>query len=301
MIDVILPIYNPNEKIYNAINSVINQTYKKWHLIIIDDGSKDSMLEKIRNQYIKYNNKITYIQLELNLRAAGARNHAIAQSNGKYIAFIDQDDIWVETKLENQVTYIVQSKREVVHGNIIMIDNQGKIIHTKDWQKENNTRVNIEWDNISKIELARKIFLKPNIRIITSVISRDLFEEIGGFHTEFFGGEDEIYWFEVAMNAKIGYLNQVLIKRREHPANTVKIEKYNRLKGLYKAIKFAKKEYSTIIDDIFDTRIKEVSYKLVKQAFIEQEYFYFLIHSFILFLKYPVFFFTQTKKIVHNK
>ena len=106
LIDIILPIYKPNHQLYKAINSVISQNYINWHLYIIDDSSNDNSLNKIKDIYKIYSNKITYFQLEENHRAAACRNYVVNNSNGDYIAFIDQDDIWMPEKLENQVKEI---------------------------------------------------------------------------------------------------------------------------------------------------------------------------------------------------
>jgi len=94
LVDVILPIYKPDEKVYEAIDSVLAQTYTNWHIYIIDDASKDDSLKKIQEKYADWSNKITYFKFEKNKRAAACRNYAIKQGNGKYIAFIDQDDRW---------------------------------------------------------------------------------------------------------------------------------------------------------------------------------------------------------------
>ncbi|MEE9424366.1 MAG: glycosyltransferase [Methylococcales bacterium] len=242
-VDVILPIYKSEDIVYESIESVINQSYQYWHLYIVDDASNDNRLEEIKSKYADYGSKISYFQFEKNKRAAACRNYAIKNGNGKYIAFIDQDDLWKQDKLQLQVDYIENSKVDAVHGNIEFINTNSSIISKKRSKRENDTRRKVDWHNLSKVKLANQIFMVPNIRIISSMISRNLFEKIGGFKDEYFGGEDEIYWFEVAYHGKIGYLDSILIQRRIHDANTVTIYKADRLIGYARAIKYLKNNY----------------------------------------------------------
>lgn len=72
-IDIFLPIYKPNHTVYESINSIINQSYKNWHLYIIDDASKDDCLNKLKIKYEAYSNKITYFHFDENKRAAACR------------------------------------------------------------------------------------------------------------------------------------------------------------------------------------------------------------------------------------
>ena len=80
IVDIVLPIYNPTDKVFCAIDSVINQTADNWHLIVIDDASENNLLIKITNRYKNIKDKISIIALKRNLRAAGARNYAISKS-----------------------------------------------------------------------------------------------------------------------------------------------------------------------------------------------------------------------------
>ncbi|MEA3499551.1 MAG: glycosyltransferase family 2 protein, partial [Candidatus Marinimicrobia bacterium] len=158
MIDIILPIYKADEIVYKSIDSVINQTYKDWHLIIIDDASKDGMLQNIKDKYINYNNKISYIKLDRNLRAAGARNFAISKSDGKYISFIDQDDLWKKNKLTEYINYFNNNINvKLVHSNIECIDKDNKIV--KDFfNRGNYMRNQIPYSKLNNYEMAKHLF-----------------------------------------------------------------------------------------------------------------------------------------------
>ena len=104
LVDVILPNYNKNEFLEEAINSVITQTYKNWHLYIIDDNSSDNS-EKIIDKFSNLKN-VTIIKLQKNKGPSFCRNYALRISKSKYISFIDSDDSWLNDKLEKQIYFM---------------------------------------------------------------------------------------------------------------------------------------------------------------------------------------------------
>ncbi|MFI5172067.1 MAG: glycosyltransferase family 2 protein [Chitinophagales bacterium] len=108
LVSVIMPAYNSEKFIGYSINSVINQTYSNWELWIVDDGSKDGTKDTV-NSFAKTDLRIKPVFLEQNSGTAHARNIAIERSNGKYIAFLDADDIWLEEKLSTQVSFMEEN------------------------------------------------------------------------------------------------------------------------------------------------------------------------------------------------
>jgi len=104
LVDVILPNYNKAEFLEEAINSVITQTYKNWHLYIIDDNSSDNS-EEIIDKFSNLKN-VTIIKLQKNKGPSFCRNYAMRISKSKYISFIDSDDSWLSDKLEKQITFM---------------------------------------------------------------------------------------------------------------------------------------------------------------------------------------------------
>ena len=104
LVDVILPNYNKAEFLEEAINSVITQTYKNWHLYIIDDNSSDNS-EKIIDKFSNLKN-VTIIKLQKNKGPSFCRNYAMRISKSKYISFIDSDDSWLSDKLEKQIYFM---------------------------------------------------------------------------------------------------------------------------------------------------------------------------------------------------
>ena len=103
-VDVILPNYNKGQFLEEAIGSVVEQTYKKWHLYILDDNSTDNS-KKIIDKF-SYLKNVTIVKLKKNKGPSFCRNFGMRISSSKYISFIDSDDSWVLDKLEKQILYM---------------------------------------------------------------------------------------------------------------------------------------------------------------------------------------------------
>ena len=98
IVSVIIPVYNSDKYITKTLNSVLNQTYKPIEIILVDDCSIDNS-EQIINEYLRKHEYITYYRLEKNSGVAVARNKALELAKGRYIAFLDSDDLWVSNLL----------------------------------------------------------------------------------------------------------------------------------------------------------------------------------------------------------
>jgi teichuronic acid biosynthesis glycosyltransferase TuaG len=105
LVSIITPAYNSSKYISQTIESVLRQTYYLWELIIVDDYSTDNTTEIIR-QFQQKDHRIKLIELESNGGVANARNVGIQNAKGRYLAFLDSDDIWLEQKLERQLTFM---------------------------------------------------------------------------------------------------------------------------------------------------------------------------------------------------
>lgn len=107
LVSIIMPSYNSFRFIGESISSVLKQSYVTWELLIVDDCSQDNSVEII-NQYIEKDCRIRLIALKCNVGAAAARNIALENARGRFIAFLDSDDVWREDKLEYQVKYMLE-------------------------------------------------------------------------------------------------------------------------------------------------------------------------------------------------
>lgn len=124
-VSVIMPNYNSEKYIKQAIESVLSQTYKNWELIIADDCSSDSSC-KIVSSII--DDRIVLLTSKTNEGAAVARNKAIDKASGRWLAFLDSDDLWLPYKLEMQLSYMVSKNIAFSYTDYDLIDENGKML-----------------------------------------------------------------------------------------------------------------------------------------------------------------------------
>lgn len=121
LVSVIMPTYNCGRFIAESIRSVLSQTYTEWELLIVDDCSTDET-ESIVSSY--KDERIRYMRNERNMGAALTRNRALREAAGRYIAFLDSDDLWLPEKLEKQIAFMQQKGYAFTYHNYIEIDEQ---------------------------------------------------------------------------------------------------------------------------------------------------------------------------------
>lgn len=125
LISIVMPAYNAENTIKDAIQSVINQTYRNWELIIVDDCSKDNTCDVIKT-YLIPNGKIRLLQNQHNSGVSITRNCGVSATNGNWIAFLDSDDMWMPDKLEKQLNIIRQNRNaDLVYTGSSFIDTAG--------------------------------------------------------------------------------------------------------------------------------------------------------------------------------
>ena len=112
LVSIIMPSYNTGKYISESIQSVLNQTYQNWELIIVDDCSTDDT-DKVIKTFLS-DNRIRFLKNEINSGAAVSRNYALREAKGKWIAFLDSDDIWVPQKLERDDWYHILINKPTV-------------------------------------------------------------------------------------------------------------------------------------------------------------------------------------------
>ncbi|MEX0418075.1 glycosyltransferase family 2 protein [Bacillus sp. C30] len=120
-ISIITPSYNSLRFIGETIRSVQSQSYKNWEMLIVDDASTDHSAVKIK-EMIEGDSRIRLLSLEENMGAAKARNIAIKEARGRYIAFLDSDDIWLPNKLETQLLFMEETHVAFSYTSYSLID-----------------------------------------------------------------------------------------------------------------------------------------------------------------------------------
>jgi len=147
-VSIIMATYNRGYCIGRAIQSIVNQTYPNWELMVVDDGSSDNTDEVVQELQDK-DSRIRYLKLEKNLGCSGARNEAMKICTGDYITFLDSDDEYDSTKIEKQVNCFKESKKK----NLGIVS-CGAIDHRDG--VEYNRRMPIERDDYYRSLLAKR-------------------------------------------------------------------------------------------------------------------------------------------------
>ena len=124
LVSIIIPIYNSANYLEDTLKSVVNQTYKNYEAILIDDGSTDNSME-IAYKYAMKNPKIRIIKTK-HQGVSNARNIGIKSAIGRYLTFLDSDDIWLPNKLEEQIKFIKKNNYEFIYCNFIYMSDNGK-------------------------------------------------------------------------------------------------------------------------------------------------------------------------------
>lgn len=124
-IDIIIPVYNSEKYIQKTIMSVLNQTYKYWRLIIIDDGSTDNTRQILYKLYKKYRKKkkIIILKNDVNKGQALCRNLGLKLSTSKLVSFLDSDDFWDKNKLKNQIKFMMSNNYDFTYTDYKIIKN----------------------------------------------------------------------------------------------------------------------------------------------------------------------------------
>lgn len=125
LVSIIMPSYNTGRFIFESIESVRNQTYTNWELLIVDDNSSDNtdlVISKIEDSRIKYTKS------KMNKGAAYSRNLALRNAKGKWIAFLDSDDLWNPDKLEKQIKFMVENEYSFSCTKRSVVDEESNVI-----------------------------------------------------------------------------------------------------------------------------------------------------------------------------
>jgi glycosyltransferase involved in cell wall biosynthesis len=125
LVSIITPSYNSSKFISQTIESVLAQTYQDWEMIIVDDASPDNS-NKIIEKYIQKDTRIKLIKLKKNSGPAVARNTAIEEASGRFIAFLDADDLWLPEKLEKQINFMERNNYFLTYSSYNLISENNK-------------------------------------------------------------------------------------------------------------------------------------------------------------------------------
>lgn len=187
LITVVMPNYNGHRFVEQAIDSVLNQTYPNFELLVVDDCSKDDSLQLVQ-QKAQSDDRVRVIALEHNAGVANARNVGIKEAKGKFIALLDNDDLWTEDKLERQLA-LANKGADIVYCSYDFIDEQNNSIK-KPFIVPQQTNFN-------------KMLASSVISCSTSFIKTELMQA-HPFNSDFYH-EDYVLWMELLRVCPIAY------------------------------------------------------------------------------------------------
>ena len=203
-VSVIIPAYNGDKYIVQAVESVINQTYKNWEIIIIDDGSTDNTQEVLK----PYFDQIRYIP-QKNQGVAAARNCGIREAKGELIAFLDQDDFFFPDKLAAQVAlFDTQTSLGIVNSGWQIVDEKGETIFDV-----------TPWKYLPKLNLETWLVYMPLLPS-AMMFSKHWLEKVGGFDSQYDSVDDADLILRLALSGcEADWLKEVTVAYRQHGQN----------------------------------------------------------------------------------
>ena len=234
-VSVIIPVYNNTIYLIEAIESVLKQSFTNYEIIIIDDGSTEDIAGSIR-KYLEVYVNIRYVRQE-NKGPGPARNTGIRLAKGKWIAFLDADDIWRPLKLEKQIEYIQKHPDTLVSGGIQGLNCMGSVPVLMDW-----VRI---FKNFATRAETLTYFLEIPYTSATStfILRKDILKEEGMFDESFFTDEDEDLLLRLVRKYPFHCVQEIVQLRRKHSDSMTAtsleprfINKYNVLKKILKLI-----------------------------------------------------------------
>ncbi len=206
-ISVIIPLYNGAKYIQQALESVFQQTYNNYEIIIIDDGSTDESKQVLES----YLDKVKYIY-QNNQGVAAARNKGLEVATGEYIAFLDQDDYFLPEKLESQVAKLEKRK------NLGLVISGWQIVNE---EGEGKSAVQ-PWLNLPQLDTEELIIYKP-VLLSAMLFRRNWLEKVGKFETNLYQTYDvELVLRLAAQGCRADWVRKALVCYRQHENNVSK-------------------------------------------------------------------------------
>lgn len=209
-VSVVIPSYNHEKYVKETIDSILNQTFQDFEIVITDDGSSDATVDRIK----EYTDpRIRLFMFENNKGHCKTLNHCIKNSKGKYIAYMSSDDIWELEKLEKQVNYLKTNPDvQAVFSKVRIIDEEGNQFQNKEhffysiFDQEN--KLHHEW--------LRHFFYEGNSLCHPSVLlRREVYDAVGLYNERVSLNPDFDMWIKLCLNQfKIHILDDKLIKFR---------------------------------------------------------------------------------------
>lgn len=209
LVSIIMPVFNGENFVKKAIQSVLAQTYTNYELIIIDDGSTDGSYPVIKPFL---NKKIQYIYQE-NIGVAAARNTGISVSAGELIALLDQDDVWLPHKLLLQIEFLNNNPQiGLVHTTIQCINDKDEFVSCK----------GMIWVGSYSGNCGSQLLAGNGIAPLTILAKANLIKQCGNFNQNRAPADDWDLWLRMSRITSFGFIPEICAYYRIHNANESK-------------------------------------------------------------------------------
>jgi GT2 family glycosyltransferase len=203
-VSVVIPTYNSAAFLRGAIQSVLSQTYSDFEVIVVDDGSTDNT-ESVAHSF---GDRVSYVKQE-NKGAGAARNHGIKRSQGKYVAFLDSDDLWLPGKLTEQIPLLDrESKIGLVYSDWAVVPEQGEA--EPSYLRNRPAASGHVFDELIQCGF-----------ILTSgtVVRRSCLDDVGYFDETLSIAQDYDLWLRICYRWKVALVNKPLVIKRNRGGN----------------------------------------------------------------------------------
>lgn len=215
LVSVVIPAYNSANYISEALDSAIAQDYPALEIIVVDDGSTDNTREIVS----AYGDRVRLIA-QANQGSAAARNKGIQHAQGKYIAFLDADDVWWHNKIHFQIEALIASGHKMTYSRFIWwyMDVNGKFTHPEtEFAKTSNS--NIFTDRIVTGSPYAELLLDCIVWTSTVIVEKAELENVGMFDEQLRKGQDYDLWLRLSRRIDMLGLEQPTALYRIHPSS----------------------------------------------------------------------------------
>ena len=208
LVSAIVPVYNGERYLLEALDSALAQTYQNVEIIVVDDGSTDSSAALAEAYAAAHPQRVRVIH-QANGGTGAARNAAMAEAHGDYIAMLDQDDLWAPRHLEEAVAALENEPAiGLVHANIQVLDGVLRPSSPPPWRQSDDVFVQL-------------LLRRAHIPCLTVVFRRSLVDRVGGFDPTFsrLGNDDRDMWLRISKVAGVRHLDSIHGAWRRHGGN----------------------------------------------------------------------------------
>jgi len=291
LVSIIIPTFNRALFLKETLESINKQTFLNYEVIVIDDGSSNDEANKV----CEFFEKVSYFKIKNSGGPAKPRNIGIQKAKGKYLAFLDDDDLWLPTKLEKQVVVLENNPDfGLVHGCCEVIDEKGRFQNRIIGRPGS---IDVKHGDVSMRMIGNWTIMMP-----TPLVRKEVIDKVGFFNEEMPpAGEDTEYWTRCSFETQFYYIDEPLVKYRVHATNlSADVQKYDRFDYYIKEVLLDQKKrgkisnslYKMLLSRICTNQIKyfKKDYQLTLVRLFELDKFWYLRYNNVKYLIYILLF-----------